>query len=315
VLLGTVAMYYRQPHEPSAHDRELIYMATHLAGIVIERARAEEQLRAAKAAAEARAEEIKLAYDQLRTTQEALTAELAGAVDYVLSLIPRPIEEERVRADWCMTTSAHLGGDGLGYHWLDADRFAFYLLDVSGHGVKSALLAVSILDTLRTHSLAHTDWNDPGAVLSSLNQTYLSQGIGKLHFTIWYGVFDLARGQLRYAAGGHPPAVLRGALAGHHRLPASGPPVGCFAHAQFPTVEMALDVPADLYLFSDGVFETRRHEDGKALDRLVDFLIEPRHGHSRSVSEIRNRAFEFLQGASPPDDCSVLKISFGPPGG
>src|SRR5215510_3591880 len=29
ILLGTVAMYYRRPHEPSAHDRELIRMATH----------------------------------------------------------------------------------------------------------------------------------------------------------------------------------------------------------------------------------------------------------------------------------------------
>jgi signal transduction histidine kinase/ActR/RegA family two-component response regulator len=52
VLLGTVAMYYRSAHEPSAHDRNLIHMATHLAGIVIERARAEEKLQAARAAAE-----------------------------------------------------------------------------------------------------------------------------------------------------------------------------------------------------------------------------------------------------------------------
>ena len=142
ILLGTVAMYYRYAHEPSAHDRELIRMATHLAGIVIERARAVEQLHVARVAAEQRAREITQAYDILRTTQEALNAELAGAVDYVFSLLPRPITEERVSADWCMTTSAQLGGDGLGYHWMDSERFAFYLLDVSGHGVKSALLAV-----------------------------------------------------------------------------------------------------------------------------------------------------------------------------
>src|SRR5882724_6258448 len=160
-LLGTVAMYYRNPHQPSEHDRELIRMATHLAGIVIERACAVEQLRVAKVAAEQRAQEITHAYDTLRTTQEALNAELAGAVHYVLSLLPLPITEERLSADWCMTTSAHLGGDGLGYHWMDPERFAFYLLDVSGHGVKSALLAVSILDTLRTCGLADTDWNDP----------------------------------------------------------------------------------------------------------------------------------------------------------
>jgi signal transduction histidine kinase/CheY-like chemotaxis protein len=51
-LLGTVAMYYRQAHSPSEHDRELIRLATHLAGILIERARAEEELRAAKMSAE-----------------------------------------------------------------------------------------------------------------------------------------------------------------------------------------------------------------------------------------------------------------------
>jgi hypothetical protein len=37
-------------------------------------------------------------------------------------------------------------------------------------GVKCALLAVSIIDTLRTCGLAETDWNDPGAVLRSLNR-------------------------------------------------------------------------------------------------------------------------------------------------
>jgi len=308
ILLGTVAMYYRRPHEPSAHDRELIRMATHLAGIVIERARAVEQLRVAKVAAEQRAQEITQAYDTLRTTQEALNAELAGAVHYVLSLLPLPITEERLSADWCMTTSAHLGGDGLGYHWMDSERFAFYLLDVSGHGVKSALLAVSILDTLRTCGLADTDWNDPGAVLRALNRVYFSQSHDRLYFTIWYGIADMVNGMLRYAGGGHPPAVVRATRCENSKLAASGPPVGCFANAKYPTVEMPLGFPADIYLFSDGVFETRRHLDGEPLDRLVDFLVAPRNGQGRTVAEIRDRTLEHLHGTPPPDDCSVLKV-------
>ena len=307
VLLGTVAMYYHHPHEPSGHDRELIRMATHLAGIVIERARAVEQLRAAKVAAEQRAQEITQAYDALRTTQEALNAELAGAVDYVLSLLPRPITEERVSADWFMIISAQLGGDGLGYHWMDSERFAFYLLDVSGHGVKSALLAVSIIDTLRTCGLADTDWNDPGAVLRVLNRVYFSQSRDHLYFTIWYGIADLAKGMLRYASGGHPPAVVRAARCENPKLPASGPPVGCFANSKYPTIEMPLAFPTDVYLFSDGVFETRRHMDGDPLDRLVDFLVATRNG--RTVGEIRNRTLRHLHGAPPPDDCSFLRVS------
>ncbi len=95
-------------------------MATHLAGIVIERARAVEQLRVAKVAAEQRAQEITQALDALRTTQEALNAELAGAVDYVMSLLPRPILRGTDLSRLVLTVSAQLGGDGLGYSF---DRF------------------------------------------------------------------------------------------------------------------------------------------------------------------------------------------------
>jgi len=308
-LLGTVAMYYRLPHQPSDHDRELIRMATHLAGIVIERALAVEQLRLAKVAAEQRAQEITLAYDTLRTTQEALNAELAGAANYVMSLLPRTITEKRISADWFMATSVQLGGDGLGYHWIDSERFAFYLLDVSGHGVKSALLAVSIIDTLRTSGLANTDWNDPSAVLRALNRIYFSKSHDHLYFTIWYGIADLAHGTLRYAGGGHPPAVLRAAGSKNPKLAATGPPVGCFGHANYPALEVPLLFPTELYLFSDGVFETRRQQETSSLDRLVDFLVRPSDRQGPTLDEIRNRTLEHLKGSPPPDDCSVLKVS------
>src|SRR5262249_56355976 len=99
---GTVAMYYRTPHQPSEHDRELIRMATHLAGIVIERARAVEQLHVDKVAAEQRTQEITHAYNVLRTTQKALNAELAGAGDYVMSLFPRPTTDPPLSAHFLL---------------------------------------------------------------------------------------------------------------------------------------------------------------------------------------------------------------------
>ena len=72
---------------------------------------------------------------------------------------------------------------------------------------------------------------------------------------------------------------------------------------------MPLRFPADIYLFSDGVFETRRHLDSEPLDRLVDFLVAPRNGRAPTVTDISNRTLEHLNGAPPPDDCSVLKVS------
>ena len=44
-VLGTFAMYYREPRHPSLQDLQLVEVATHIASIAIERKRAEEQLR------------------------------------------------------------------------------------------------------------------------------------------------------------------------------------------------------------------------------------------------------------------------------
>ncbi len=44
-LLGTIAMYFRQPHDPGARDRRLIDVATQLAAFAIERKRGEDILR------------------------------------------------------------------------------------------------------------------------------------------------------------------------------------------------------------------------------------------------------------------------------
>ena len=42
---------------------------------------------------------------------------------------------------------------------------------------------------------------------------------------------------------------------------------------------------------------------------LVDFLVAPSNGHGRTVAEIHGRTLEPLNGAPPPDDCSILRVS------
>jgi PAS domain S-box-containing protein len=89
--------------------------------------------------------ELKLAREKLQRTvaaleetQRRLEDELAEAATYVHSLLPNLLTGP-IETDWRYLPCSHLGGDGFGYHWLDAETLAIYLLDVSGHGVGSAL--------------------------------------------------------------------------------------------------------------------------------------------------------------------------------
>jgi signal transduction histidine kinase/PAS domain-containing protein len=70
-VLGTVAMYYRHPHVPSARDSDLIRSATHLAGIVLAKEMVDRRLRhslEAEQAARAEAERASRLKDEFLAT-------------------------------------------------------------------------------------------------------------------------------------------------------------------------------------------------------------------------------------------------------
>ena len=177
------------------------------------------------------------AYEALLESQHRLASEMKQAAHYVQSLLPDKLKKGDIRTDWRFVPSAELGGDSFGYHWLDDDHFAFYLLDVSGHGVGSALLSVSAMNALRSQALPQTDFRVPGQVLAALNNAFQMEQQNGLYFTIWYGVYHKPTRRIDYSGGGHPPALLfNGASAEEAALEvleARGPMIGAVPDLEF----------------------------------------------------------------------------------
>src|SRR5262249_52853256 len=113
------------------------------------------------------------AFEALRESQRELAEDVAQAERYVTSLLPERISSEALVTEWKFIPSSKLGGDSFGYHWVDDDHFACYLLDVCGHGVKAALMSVSAMNVLRAQSLPGCDFRDASQVLSALNNAFL----------------------------------------------------------------------------------------------------------------------------------------------
>ena len=245
----------------------------------------------------------------------ALRAELDSAAHYVQSLIPVPTDE-RVRTRWQFVPSASLGGDSFGYHWLDQDRFAIYLLDVCGHGVGPALLSVSVMNAMQVNSLGGADPKDPGAVLSSLNEMFPMSKHNGMFFTMWYGVADLARRELRYGSGGHPPALLHAPGATDRLLggdeDVSGPMIGAFSGAPYGTGTAPIPPGSRLYVYSDGIHELMR-ADGSVWP-IQDFLAgvgsEAASGQDGAVERIIARSRAVRGRDDFEDDVSLLEVTF-----
>lgn len=244
-------------------------------------------------------------------SRNALESELAYAASYVVSLIPPPIKEGAVQTEWLYVPSAHLGGDTLGYHWIDDRHFALYLLDVSGHGVGPALLSVSVLNTLRTQSLPDADFLFPDRVLAALNRRFPTKEQYGLYFTIWYGVFDLKNRRLRYASGGHPPALLVDSSRRAIDLDAQGVPVGLFADVPYCPVEVEIPHGSRVYVFSDGCYEIQK-PDGEVGGRkeIIQYLGGLSPDHLPPLDEVYRHCITAQGSEHLDDDFSILCAAF-----
>jgi phosphoserine phosphatase RsbU/P len=251
--------------------------------------------------------------DELLRVHNRLRRELQDAERYVLAILPEPVAKP-FALEWLFVPSTELGGDTFGYYWVDSEHFALYLLDVCGHGVGSALLSITVANTLRSGALQNTDFLKPEAVLSSLNQAFQMENQNGLYFTIWYGVYHHPTGTLRYASAGHPPPIVvsgaRGQRGKAESLPAVGCPVGFLPDAPYVSKECTLAGPAHLFLFSDGAYEIMR-PDGTILEYegFEEVLTRAVPEGASELEELLQFAQDFHGSEDLDDDFSIIKMT------
>ncbi len=254
------------------------------------------------------------AYRALLESQNKLAAELAEAAEYVRSLLPPPMKGEP-SAEWRFLPSTALGGDALGYYWLDDDHLAMYLLDVCGHGVGAALLSISAMNVIRSRSLPRTNFLQPAEVLAALNESFQMEKHNGMYFTIWYGVFDRKQRRISYACGGHPPAVLLTgpdeASARPVLLKTGGTIIGAMKGITFQSAACEVQPYAKMYLFSDGTYEVFLPDGSPWLfEDFVRLLASPM---PQGVSDLDHivASINSIAGTDTfDDDVSLMRVCF-----
>jgi tetratricopeptide (TPR) repeat protein len=242
---------------------------------------------------------------------QRMRQDLAAGLKYVLGCIPPPIQTP-VAIDWRYVPSSSLGGDTIGYHWIDCDHLALYLIDVTGHGLDSALLSVSITNILRSGSLPGADMRRPDQVLHTLNDAFPSTQHGDKFFTIWFGVYHQPTRTLTWAGGGHHPSILLSpGIPQPTLLHSSGLMMGLAPDQEYPAESCHVPPNARLLIFSDGIFEILR--DGHIvwnLSACIQHLAtHPARGSDLMddlLTHVRNLAGSHDLG----DDFSIVQARF-----
>ena len=197
---------------------------------------------------------------ELKTEKEILQRdeferEIKKAGAYVQALLPPPMAQGPIRAEWAFEPCSKLGGDAFGYRPLNDREFLIYMMDVSGHGAGAAMHSVTVMNLLRQRTLQGADMSDPASVLTALNGMFQMEEHAGMYFTMWYGVYDQITRELRFACAGHHPAFLFAPGQDPWPLRTRGGVVGADPGTIYRAGNAMVPPGASFYLFSDGVFE------------------------------------------------------------
>jgi sigma-B regulation protein RsbU (phosphoserine phosphatase) len=245
---------------------------------------------------------------------DAMERELREASNYVASILPKPIREGPVWANWFYRPSTRIGGDAFGYQMLDDRHFSLFLLDVAGHGTGAAMHAMTVAQVLRERVLPDVDFLEPASVISGLNARFQMERNNDLFFTIWYGVYDIADRVLVFAAAGHHAAYLLPAdnrAWGPLPLATENPIVGMLPDPTIAAAEVVVPKGGSLHLFSDGVFEIiDRGGRQLGLDDIVALLPDVAAEAADDPSRLYDRVRAIARPGQLDDDFSALVFRF-----
>ncbi len=262
------------------------------------------------------------AQEQLMLHRMEVEEGLRSAAQIQHALLPNHVPlTDHYSFAWTFTPCDTVGGDLFNLMPISEETLAVYILDVSGHGVSSALVTVSAYQSLsdRTGQLVKSPIdqppyfkvNSPADVLRALDEEYPYERFDKF-FTMTYMLLDRNKGRLCYANAGHPPSILLKHNGDIERLECGGTLVGLGGLVPYEEEEIELEPGDRIFLYSDGISEYEA-PDGEMFgeQRLIDYLMSrSRIPLEESLDDFMLKLHDFGKGSSPTDDISLFAIEY-----
>ncbi|MEM8554413.1 MAG: SpoIIE family protein phosphatase [Pseudomonadota bacterium] len=211
--------------------------------------------------------QISVAFQRIQALYDAIDADLAEGKRLQQSLVRERYRDlGAAEMSLLLRSAGHVGGDLVGFFPTSGSQIGLYSLDVSGHGITSALLTARLAGYLSSSSkeqniaLERTagDWFrvlPTDQIVETLNNLMFKDIDTEHYFTICLAILDLKTGMVEMTQAGHPHPVVRRANGDMEFLGDGDLPVGLMPNVTYNSVTFQLH-PGDRFLmFSDGVTE------------------------------------------------------------
>lgn len=261
---------------------------------------------------------------EISALYDSLDRDLVEARKLQQSLVKDRFKDfETAQVSLLLRPSGHVGGDLVGFFPINDDQFGVFSIDVSGHGVASALmtarLAAYLTGSTSDQNLAIAQSEDGGQIAKSpsyvakaLNTLMLEEMETDLYFTMILGHFNRKTGSFIMTQCGHPHPAIQRADGSVEYFGGNGLPVGLIPDASFDDYEIQISKGERIILLSDGVTECPDGADGMLGEDGLVTLVE-------NIADLTGSAFfdtmlwdlnNFNNDKDFPDDISAILLEY-----
>ncbi|MEQ8901048.1 MAG: fused response regulator/phosphatase [Roseovarius sp.] len=263
---------------------------------------------------------------ELQSLYDSLDSDLIEAKKLQQSLVSERYRDfGTAEVSLLLQSAGHVGGDLVGMFPISEGRIGLYGIDVSGHGISSALMTARLAGYLSSSvpeqnlALQKTRGGGfaprpPAEAIAMLNRVIMSEMETEHYFTIALADVDLVSGHVIIAQAGHPYPALQRAGGTVEFIGHGGLPVGLIDAAEFQQFEVTMAPGDRLLIHSDGVTECAAR-DGALLDEagLARILRDLRQTRGRAFLEsLIWKLSDFAGDADFQDDISAVLLEFRP---
>lgn len=220
-------------------------------------------------------------------------------------------EDNAVKISGYYRPATECAGDMWGFQ-PSPDRFIFFIGDVTGHGLSSAIVtaASSSVFTLM-QDIAKTDetiYSDPGKIFYFLNKVISEIGAGKLMMTCFVGIYDIPKKKLFFSNSSHDyPIILKADGEISPIMSKTDFRLGERPDPLFQSNSMDLSSGDRILLYTDGLVENK-NQQGKNFSEGELFRLIKRQKSKLSMDVILGAYTNVLQDSTPQDDLTVVLL-------
>ena len=251
---------------------------------------------------------------EITAEKERIRAELDVAAHIQADMLPKvyPPYPDRKEFDLyaSMTPAREVGGDFFDFFFVDDNRIALVIADVSGKGVPAALFMVIAKTLIKTRALAG---GSPAEILSDVNNQLCTGNDSSFFVTVWLAIIDVRTGKGVSANAGHEHPAIRsaGGLYKLDKYPHS-PPLAMMENLRYAEHEFVLEPGDSVFVYTDGIPEaTNPDNELMGTEKMLEALnSDPDAGPEKVLSDVQKGVKDFVGDAEQFDDMTMLSFKY-----